>query len=103
MKSLWTASDPVSNICWNMTDVHSWFALISQVSSLFGLINQVSYAFSIAEKTLLFHQLLKPTSISFHWNDNHGNLFEESKLVIVVGIAKGLLFDELRPSCLAFD
>lgn len=42
----------------SITDIHSWF----------GLINQVSYAFSMTEKMLPFHQLLKP-STPFHWDD----------------------------------
>ena len=42
----------------NITDIHSWF----------GLINQVSYAFTSAERMLPFHELLKPGT-PFAWED----------------------------------
>ena len=36
----------------NITDIHSWF----------GLVNQVSYTFSMTDKMLPFHELLKPST-----------------------------------------
>ena len=43
----------------NITDIHSWF----------GLLNQVSYTFSMAQQMLPFRELLKPGT-KFTWNDD---------------------------------
>ena len=56
----------------NITDVHSWF----------GLINQVSYAFAVTKRMLPFCQLLQPGTPS-KWTDELNQLFEESKSVII--------------------
>ena len=77
----------------NIKDVRSWF----------GLINQVVYAFASADRMKPFRNLLKPNSV-FKWTDNINTLFEETKVIIVQEIQKGVeIFDKRRPTCLATD
>ena len=77
----------------NITDVRSWF----------GLINQVVYTFASADRMKPFRNLLKPNSV-FKWTDNINTLFEETKVIIVQEIQKGVeIFDKRRPTCLATD
>ena len=77
----------------NITDVRSWF----------GLINQAAYAFASADRMKPFRNLLKPNSV-FKWTDNLDTLFEETKVIIVQEIQKGIeIFDKRRPTCLATD
>ena len=61
--------------------------------SWFGLLNQVAYTFSVADRTLPFRHLLKP-STPFVWTPELDGLFEESKKVIVAEIQEGVrIFD----------
>ena len=76
-----------------ITDVRSWF----------GLVNQVSYAFASAEKMQPFRALLQPKT-TFQWTTELNDLFEETKLLIVQEIEKGVeIFDKSKPTCLATD
>ena len=63
----------------NITDVHSWF----------DLINQVSYAFAATERLLPFCKLLKPGT-PFKWDSALDQIFKESKSVIISEINKGI-------------
>ena len=77
----------------NITDVHSWF----------DLVNQVSYTFSMTATMAPFRELLQPSK-TFEWNDTHAAAFAKSKLVIADEIQKGVqIFDKTKPTCLATD
>ena len=77
----------------NITDVHSWF----------GLINQVSYAFSMTDRMLPFMELLKPGT-PFRWDHLLEEAFQESKAVIVREIEQGVhIIDPSKLICLAND
>ena len=77
----------------NITDVHSWVDLVSQVS----------YAFSLVEKMLPFRELLNP-GIAFHWDENLNDVFEESKITIIHEIDNGVnIFDRSKPTGLPTD
>ena len=77
----------------NITDVHSWF----------GLINQVSYAFAATERMLPFHQSLKPGTL-FKWDSELNELFKESKSVIIEEIEDGVcILEKSKPTCLVTD
>ena len=49
----------------NLTDIHSWF----------GLVNQVSYAFSMAGRMIPFRQLLKSGNV-FSWDPSLEDAFQ---------------------------
>ena len=77
----------------NITDLHSWF----------GLINQVSYAFATADRILPLREALKPGS-QFTWTEELEQIFEEPKKVIVNEIEHGVrIYDKSKPTCLATD
>ena len=77
----------------SVTDIHSWF----------GLLNQVSDAFSTATCMHPFLDLLKPVT-KFSFNNATNDLFEESKLVTIRAIKESAcIFNLSKPACLAND
>ena len=77
----------------NITDVCSWF----------GLVSQVLYAFAATERMLPFCQPLKPGT-PFKWDSELNELFEKSKSVIIEQIEEGVrIFERSKPTCLATD
>lgn len=76
----------------NITEMHSWF----------GLINQVSYTFVASECMFPFCESLKPGT-PFLWNNELNQLFETSRSVIIKEIEDGVHFDKSKPTCLATD
>uniref|UniRef100_A0A0L8IH52 Reverse transcriptase RNase H-like domain-containing protein n=1 Tax=Octopus bimaculoides TaxID=37653 RepID=A0A0L8IH52_OCTBM len=80
-------------ICWNITDICSWFRLI----------NQVSYEFASAKRMLLFQELFKPGT-QFVSTDQLNRLFEESKSITIKKIQSGVeIFNKTKLACLVTD
>lgn len=75
----------------------------TDIRSFYGLVNQVSYAFSSTTRMKPFRDFLKP-HVTFQWNDEMQQLFEEAKSRIIQEVKHGVeIFDRNRPTCLATD
>ena len=68
----------------NITDARSWF----------GLVNQVAWAYSLSPIMLPFWDLIKKNT-HFVWNESLEKAFQQSKLIIVSLVKKGVTtFDQ---------
>ena len=77
----------------NVTDIRSWF----------GLVTQVSYAFSQAPVMAPFRELLSKKA-PFYWDDALQSIFEQTKIVILETIKDGVqTFSTNKTTCLATD
>ena len=77
----------------NITDIHSWF----------GAINQISYAFATVPTMLPFRELLS-SKVPFQWNDALDKAFQKSKEEIIQQCQNGVKsFNLSSPTCLATD
>ena len=79
---------------------------ISDIRGWFGLVNQVSPFFASRPVMQPFRELLKPAEKGkqVYWDDNLTKLFEESKLVILEAIQKGIRTFEMGAwTCLMPD
>ena len=77
----------------NTSDIRSWF----------GLVNQVSNYAQLRDLMAPFKPFLSPRC-PFSWNEELNSKFEESKLLIIEAICKGVeIFDVTKRTCLRPD
>ena len=77
----------------NLTDIRSWF----------GLVNQVSHYAHLRDLVKPFKGFLSP-KVEFYWDGYLNKIFQESKLLIIKAIEKGVeIFDVKKKTCLRCD